>query len=62
MTEFLKTARKTANSGEDATRDKVHDMLADIESGGESRALFVCCSLVPWAGTPVGLGAGLGCG
>ena len=52
MTEFLKTARKTANSGEDATRDKVHDMLADIESGGESRALFYACCLCRLCGNP----------
>ncbi len=53
MTEFLKTARKTANSGEDATRDKVHDMLADIESSGESRALFYARTLDHWSGNPV---------
>ena len=53
MPEFLKTANKTATSGEDAARDKVHHMLEDIESGGESRALFYARTLDHWSGDPV---------
>jgi len=53
MTEFLKTASKTSKTEEDATRGKVHDMLEDIESGGESRALFYARTLDHWSGDPV---------
>lgn len=53
MTEFLKTANKTATSGEDTARDKVHHMLEDIESGGELRALFYARTLDHWSGDPV---------
>ena len=48
--EYLKKAEKTPATGEDDTRERVHSLLKDIESGGEARARPYAQSLDGWTG------------
>ncbi len=48
--EYLKKAGKTPATGEDDTRERVNELLKDIESGGEARARFYAESLDGWTG------------
>ena len=48
--EYLKIAEKTPATGEDDTRERVHSLLKDIESGGEARARHYAQSLDGWTG------------
>lgn len=48
--EFLKKATKTAVTGEDDTRRIVANMLAEIEAGGETKALEYARKLDRWQG------------
>ncbi len=51
--EYLKKASKTPSTGEDDTRATVAEMLRDIESGGEARALHYAETLDGWKGEVV---------
>ena len=51
--EYLKKAGKTPATGEDDTRERVDEMLKDIESGGEARARDYARSLDGWTGDVV---------
>lgn len=51
--EYLKNASKSPATGEDETRKIVTNMLADIESGREKRALHWARTLDGWAGEPL---------
>lgn len=51
--EYLKKAARTAASGEDETRRIVAGMLAEIEAGGEARALEYARKLDRWEGPAV---------
>ena len=48
--EYLKKAAKTPVTGEDDTRERVNELLKDIESGGEARARHYAQSLDGWTG------------
>ena len=48
--EYIKKAGKTPATGEDDTRERVNELLKDIESGGEARARFYAESLDGWTG------------
>ena len=48
--EYLKQAGKTPATGEDDTRERVDEMLKDIEAGGEARARHYAQSLDGWTG------------
>ena len=48
--EYLKKAERTPATGEDDTRERVHALLKDIESGGEARARHYAQSLDGWRG------------
>ena len=48
--EYLKKASKTPVTGEDDTRERVRELLKDIESGGEARARHYAQSLDGWTG------------
>ena len=48
--EYLKKASKTPVTGEDDTRERVNELLKDIESGGEARARHYARSLDGWTG------------
>jgi sulfopropanediol 3-dehydrogenase len=48
--EYIKKAGKTPATGEDDTRERVNELLKDIESGGEARARFHAESLDGWTG------------
>ena len=48
--EYIKKAGKTPATGEDDTRERVNELLKDIESGGEARARFYADSLDGWTG------------
>ena len=48
--EYLKKARKNSATGEDDTRERVNELLKDIESGGEARARHYAKSLDGWTG------------
>ena len=48
--EYLKQAGKTPATGEDDTRERVGEMLKDIEAGGEARARHYAQSLDGWTG------------
>ena len=48
--EYLKKASKTPVTGEDDTRERVNELLKDIESGGEARARHYAQSLDGWTG------------
>jgi len=47
---YLKKAAKSPSTGEDDTRERVVEMLRDIESGGEARALHYAQTLDGWNG------------
>lgn len=49
-TQYLKKAAKTPKSGEDDTRERVLEMLRDIETGGETRARHYAETLDGWTG------------
>ena len=49
-TQYLKKASKTPKSGEDDTRERVLEMLRDIETGGEARARHYAETLDGWTG------------
>ena len=48
--EYLKQAGKTPATGEDDTRERVDELLKDIEAGGEARARHYAQSLDGWTG------------
>lgn len=48
--EYLKKAAKNPATGEDDTRERVNELLKDIESGGEERARHYAQSLDGWTG------------
>ena len=48
--EYLKKAERTPATGEDDTRERVHALLKDIESGGEARARHYGQLLDGWTG------------
>ena len=48
--EYLKKASKTPATGEDDTRERVGELLKDIESGGEARARHYAHALDGWTG------------
>ena len=51
--EYLKKAQKTSATGETDTREIVERMLAEIEQGGEARALLYARDLDDWQGEVV---------
>ena len=51
--EYLKKASKTSASNEDTTRQRVAEMLAEIEAGGESKAREYAQQLDGWSGDVV---------
>ena len=51
--EYLKKAEKTAATGEDDTRKIVADMLAEIEAGGEEKAIEYAVKLDNYSGNVV---------
>ncbi|MFT5549946.1 MAG: sulfopropanediol 3-dehydrogenase, partial [Candidatus Azotimanducaceae bacterium] len=51
--EFLKKADKSATTGEDDTRKIVSQMLSDIESGGEQKAIEYATKLDNYSGNIV---------
>jgi sulfopropanediol 3-dehydrogenase len=51
--EYLKKATRTPATGEDDTRKRVADMLADIEQGGEDRVRHYSEKLDGWSGDVV---------
>jgi sulfopropanediol 3-dehydrogenase len=51
--EYLKRAAKTPESGADDTQETVSRMLAEIEAGGEARALAYALELDGWRGDVV---------
>ncbi len=50
---YLKKAEKTPATGEQDTRRIVHEMLDDIESGGEAKAREYAANLDKWTGESV---------
>jgi sulfopropanediol 3-dehydrogenase len=48
--QYLKKALKTPATGEDDTRERVIEMLRDIEHGGEPRARHYAAALDGWSG------------
>ncbi len=51
--EYLKKAEKSSATGEDDTRKIVAQMLSDIESGGEERAIEYAVKLDNYSGNIV---------